>query len=127
MTALVNSLPEKPETEDPRKLYAYNNETPSGNWITFKQVEMAEKKGWIVMKPMDPDESDWDPYTWVPYAGEPDGDVDGDGEVNEADVQAIVDYIMGRVPEGTDIRLYDVNEDGIVDAADIVCIINAMP
>jgi coenzyme F420-reducing hydrogenase alpha subunit len=34
---------------------------------------------------------------------------------------------MGRAPEGTDIRLYDVNEDGIVDAADIVCIINAMP
>ena len=115
MTTLVNSLP---ETEDPRRLYVYDNETPAGNWITFKQVEKAEKKGWIV--------SEWD-GSWVPYAGEKDGDVDGDGKVNEADVQAIVDYIMGRVPEGTDIRLYDVNEDGIVDAADIVCIINAMP
>ena len=115
MTTLVNSLP---ETEDPRRLYVYDNETPAGNWITFKQVEKAEKKGWIV--------SEWD-GSWVPYAGEKDGDVDGDGKVNEADVQAIEDYIMGRAPEGTDIRLYDVNEDGIVDAADIVCIINAMP
>ena len=116
MTTLVNSLP---ETEDPRKLYVYDNETPTGNWITFKQVEKAEKKGWIV--------SEWDGSDWVPYAGEKDGDVDGDGKVNEADVQAIEDYIMGRAPEGTDIRLYDVNEDGVVDVADIVCIINAMP
>ena len=112
MTTLVNSLP---ETEDPRKLYVYDNETPTGNWITFKQVEKAEKKGWIV--------SEWD-GSWVPYAGEKDGDVDGDGKVNEADVQAIEDYIMGRAPEGTDIRLYDVNEDGVVDVADIVDLIN---
>ena len=109
MTTLVNSLP---ETEDPRKLYVYNNETPAGNWITFKQVEKAEKKGWIV--------SEWDGSDWVPYAGEKDGDVDGDGKVDEADVQAIEDYIMGRAPEGTDIRLYDVNEDGVVNVADIV-------
>ena len=113
MTTLVNSLP---ETEDPRKLYVYNNETPAGNWITFKQVEKAEKKGWIV--------SEWDGSDWVPYAGEKDGDVDGDGKVNEADVQAIEDYIMGRAPEGTDIRLYDVNEDGVVNVADIVDLIN---
>ena len=113
MTTLVNSLP---ETEDPRKLYVYNNETPAGNWITFKQVEKAEKKGWIV--------SEWDGSDWVPYAGEKDGDVDGDGKVNEADVQAIEDYIMGRTPKGTDIRLYDVNEDGVVNVADIVDLIN---
>lgn len=113
MTTLVNSLP---ETEDPRKLYVYGNETLAGNWITFKQVEKAEKKGWIV--------SEWDGSDWVPYAGEKDGDVDGDGKVNEADVQAIEDYIMGRAPEGTDIRLYDVNEDGVVDVADIVDLIN---
>jgi hypothetical protein len=113
MTTLVNSLP---ETEDPRKLYVYNNETPAGNWITFKQVEKAEKKGWIV--------SEWDGSDWVPYAGEKDGDVDGDGKVDEADVQAIEDYIMGRAPEGTDIRLYDVNEDGVVNVADIVDLIN---
>lgn len=113
MTTLVNSLP---ETEDPRKLYVYGNETPAGNWITFKQVEKAEKKGWIV--------SEWDGSDWVPYAGEKDGDVDGDGKVNEADVQAIEDYIMGRAPEGTDIRLYDVNEDGVVDVTDIVDLIN---
>ena len=116
MTALVNSLPEKPETEDPHYLYVYKNETPAGNWITFKQVEKAEGKGWIVMH--------WDGSDWVPYAGEKDGDVDGDGKVNEADVQAIVDYIMGRAPEGTDIRLYDVNEDGVVNVADIVYLIN---
>jgi len=115
MTTLVNSLP---ETEDPRKLYVYDNETPAGNWITFKQVEKAEKKGWIV--------SEWDNegLKWLPYAGEPDGDVDCDGNVNEADVQAIEDYIMGRTPKGTDIRLYDVNEDGVVNVADIVDLIN---
>ena len=113
MTTLVNSLP---ETEDPRKLYVYFNESPAGNWITVKQVEKAEKKGWIV--------SEWDGSDWVPYAGEKDGDVDGDGKVNEADVQAIEDYIMGRTPKGTDIRLYDVNEDGVVNVADIVYLIN---
>lgn len=121
MTALVYSLPETPETEDARKLYVCSDETPAGNFITVKQVEKAEGKGWIVME--------WDGSDWVPYAGEIlDGDANGNGVVDQQDVEDVQNYILtGVAPEGVDTTLYDVNGDYAINAADIVYIINAMP
>ena len=49
-----------------------------------------------------------------------DGDVNLDGEVNQADVDAIVDYIMDKRSEGFFERLADLNGDDVVDAADVV-------
>ncbi len=50
------------------------------------------------------------------------GDVNGDGSVNEADVEAVADYIMGNAPTGFNKDTADVNNDNKVNAADIVLI-----
>ena len=49
-----------------------------------------------------------------------DGDVNLDGEVNQADLDATVDFIMGKDPEGFYESLADLNGDDVVDAADVV-------
>ena len=51
------------------------------------------------------------------------GDANGDGDVTDADVKAIADFIMGKTPEGFDIDAADANQDTNVDATDIVTII----
>jgi hypothetical protein len=54
-----------------------------------------------------------------------DGDVNGDNVLDEKDLNAIANHIMGKPQEGYfDINLADVNKDGKVDAADIVKLVN---
>lgn len=48
------------------------------------------------------------------------GDINGNGVVNELDREAIVNHIMGNSPEGFDVDAADVNKDGNVDVADVV-------
>ena len=55
------------------------------------------------------------------------GDVNGDGIVDETDVKLIADYIMGKLPENFNVDEADVNEDGDVNVADIVQIVNKIP
>ena len=52
------------------------------------------------------------------------GDTNLDGSVNYADHQAIADHIMGRNPNGFIEGIADLNEDGAVDAADLVLMTN---
>ncbi len=47
------------------------------------------------------------------------GDVNRDGEVNIADVNAVVDIILGGSPSATMIALADINQDGEVNIVDI--------
>ena len=55
------------------------------------------------------------------------GDVNADTFVDEKDLQAIIDYIMGKIPEGIfDVDLANVNQDSRVDAADVVFLINQL-
>lgn len=49
-----------------------------------------------------------------------DGDVNLDIEVNQADLDGTVDFIMGKDPEGFYENLADLNGDDVVDAADVV-------
>lgn len=51
------------------------------------------------------------------------GDVDGDGELTNADADAIAKHIMGRTPTGFNKKMADVNEDGYVNVADIVLLV----
>lgn len=53
------------------------------------------------------------------------GDVNGDGSVNEADLQLVVNYIMNP-SEGFNKDAADMNGDGKVNAADVVLIVNIM-
>ena len=48
------------------------------------------------------------------------GDVNIDFEVNQADLNATVDFIMDKGPEGFYENLADLNGDDVVDAADVV-------
>ncbi len=50
------------------------------------------------------------------------GDVNGDGEVNIADINAVIDIILG----GTTHSNADVNSDGEVNIADISAVIDIM-
>ena len=51
-----------------------------------------------------------------------DGDVNGDGVVNDADVKDVASYIMGMTPKGFNKDAADVNNDNKVNAVDIVLI-----
>jgi hypothetical protein len=52
------------------------------------------------------------------------GDANGDGDLTEADVNAITNHIMGQTPNGFDEKAANVNGDNEVNAADIVALIN---
>lgn len=53
-----------------------------------------------------------------------DGDVNGDGDVNEADVNAVASHIIGQTPAGFNKKNADMNGDNNVNAVDIVLINN---
>ena len=55
------------------------------------------------------------------------GDADGSGSVDTDDVKIMVDYIMGKNPLGFVFGNADMNNDGKVDAVDLVKLINALP
>ena len=52
------------------------------------------------------------------------GDVDSDGELTNADVDALAKHIIGQTPKGFNKKMADVNEDDDVNVADIVALIN---
>ena len=52
------------------------------------------------------------------------GDADGSGSVDEKDVTEVANYIMGQPSDKFDKRGADANNDGVVNAADIVTIVN---
>lgn len=52
------------------------------------------------------------------------GDVNGDGKVSEADVVAMMSYIIGENPENFNVSAADVNGDGNVTVADVVAVID---
>ena len=52
------------------------------------------------------------------------GDVDGDGGLTKDDADAIAKHIMGQTPTGFIKKMADMNEDGKINAVDIVMLIN---
>ena len=52
------------------------------------------------------------------------GDVNGDGHVTKADVEAVANHIMGQTPDDFNKKNANVNGDDKIDAADIVEIVN---
>ena len=52
------------------------------------------------------------------------GDVNGDGEVNIADINALIDIILGSIAENNQMIRADVNEDGEINIADINALID---
>lgn len=55
------------------------------------------------------------------------GDVNADTKVDEKDLKAVINHIMGMTPEGFfDVNMANINKDDKVDATDVVCLINLM-
>ena len=52
------------------------------------------------------------------------GDVNGDGNIDVADVATVIDVMSGNNVDNKETA--DVNKDGVVDVADIACIIDKM-
>ena len=53
-----------------------------------------------------------------------DGDVDGNGVVDQNDLIALVNYIMGKAPADFDDRNTNINGDGKVDVVDVVKLVD---
>ena len=51
------------------------------------------------------------------------GDANGDGEVTRADVDAVVNYILGRSSGTFIIQASDVNNDGLITIVDAIGIV----
>lgn len=54
------------------------------------------------------------------------GDANGDGDVNVADLAAIVNCILDKAPDGYDKSWADINGDGDVNVADIAAEVNVL-
>jgi len=65
-----------------------------------------------------------DKHVFVDWKDFPRGDVNGDGEVNIADVNALIDIILGGEASATMMERADVNEDGEVNIADVNTLID---
>jgi hypothetical protein len=55
------------------------------------------------------------------------GDVNGDDVLDDKDLKALINHIMGMPQEGFfDVNMANINKDDKVDATDVVCLINLM-
>lgn len=52
------------------------------------------------------------------------GDVNADGQLDVADVSALVNIVLGKDATKADIRVADVNGDGLLDVADVTALVN---
>ena len=52
------------------------------------------------------------------------GDVDGDGDVNIADVTALIDYLLSGDATGVNLDAADCDKDGDVNIADVTSLID---
>lgn len=62
-----------------------------------------------------------------PDSGGPSGDVNGDGEVDAADVQAVLDASVGLSPEVADLTAGDMNSDGQISLIDALLLVQLIP
>ena len=122
MTALVNSLPVVYDSQYLEGLWVYYDEDSTGNVMTIQQVQAAKAKGWNVWM--------WDDTTQylAPYEGQAAaGDTNGDGEVNETDIEIIRNIVLGITPSGDYYEAgADVNGDGTVDIVDVTLLIEML-
>ena len=110
MTRLVNSLPNCPASET--GYLGVIHTSGEGNTITTDQITTARNKNWTPYR--------FDGDNWTELTGLLTGDVNGDGEVNIADINALVDMIL----IGSTQPVGDVNGDGEINIADVNALID---
>ena len=110
MDALITSLITR-QASSPGEFYLIYN-SGENNSITGAQVNNARKKYWIPMR--------YNGSQWVEIEASIRGDVNGDGEVNIGDVNALIDLILKNKSSAN----ADVNGDGEVNIADVNALID---
>lgn len=119
MDKLVNNLP---SANGDGTIYILEEGAATDNHITKAQVEIAKIKGWTVMKILGENQA-------VEYGGDDitiKGDFNSDNDITQADLDALVKAVMGEVPAGVNKLVFDLNNDGKVDAADIVTMVKIL-
>ena len=84
-------------------------------WLTERVAWMDAKMGYTAPDPPDPPD---------PPVPDIKGDVNGDGQVTIADVNVVVDIILGGRVDKETMKRADVNEDGEITIADVSLIIS---
>ena len=116
MQILVNSLPEVTGDEG-TFCVKYDTESPD-NVITPAQVKVATNKHWKVIKFTTVS------YIYKEYGGQ--GDINGDKEINQDDLDLLVKIVMGQIPDDVGYRAGDLNYDNKTDAKDVVIMVNIL-
>ena len=97
--------------------------TEDGECVVTLLLELYERQGSFppsyVLKAYGPSITLYFVKGGAPVPGKP-GDVNGDGEVNIADINAVIDSILSQ----SGVRAADVNGDGEINIADVNAVIN---
>ena len=109
MDALISSLPSRSTAS--AGTCDLGADTSTGNKVTTTQVAALKAKGWKAQT--------LDGSADVDYAGILDGDANGDGKVDVADIVAIISHKKGTAVAGFSLLAADINNDGTADEKDI--------
>jgi hypothetical protein len=94
--------------------------TASGDKVLLLNGTKADTDGTFFLAVQDLTEASAKDIT-VEYTWNPKGDANGDKEINDKDRTVISDHIVGKKdPEGYNDKAADINNDGVVNVADIV-------
>ena len=114
MSNMINSLPTRSASNKGELLALfYSNE---GNTMTADQITVAHNKYWI------PKEYDGD--SWVELTAVERGDVNGDGNINIADVTTLINMVLSGQTDPSVYPAADCNLDGSINIADVTALIN---
>ena len=105
-----------PTMPDEQGLLVFNNGPSDGNMLTKLQALLVRKQGWNVLTQND--DSSYDEYLGVG------GDANGDGVIDEQDVNTLRDYILGLI-DISSLSQYnaDADSNGTMDIVDLTKLI----
>ena len=115
MTTLVNSLPTRTSANPGTMAVRSENNSEEGNVFTRAHLTAANNKNWIARH--------FTSNGWEDIVASATGDVNGDGNVNIADVTDLIDILLnGTTPP----MAADVDGDGHVNIADVTALIDLL-
>ncbi len=114
MTTLVNSLPTRSSSNKGELRAIFND--GENNSMTAAQITTARNKYWLPKK--------YNGSAWIEMTASLRGDVNGDGNVNVADVTALISLVLEGNATAASHPAADVNEDGVVNIGDVTTLIS---
>ena len=114
MTTLVNSLPTRSSSNKGELRAIFND--GENNSMTEAQITTARNKYWLPKK--------YNGSAWIEMTASLRGDVNGDGNVNVADVTALINLVLEGNATVASHPAADVNEDGELNIGDVTSLIS---